>query len=154
MAINDRVPADVSRPSYRPIDSAEIQGAARIRIDPDALSTHALERVVGKLIDAAGRVSRLELRQRLCERLDGPIEMLLLPEQLKIVPLTCSACSHACPAWVRARYPGKCNFRRTTRLQGPHHCSEVRCHRTGPRTCTARQTTSNLKALPCHARNT
>jgi len=86
VSIDDSMPTDVRRAPVSPIDPAEIQRTACLRIDPDALSAHALKRVVGKLVDAAGRVPRSQLRQRLFERHDSPIEMLLLRGQLNIVP--------------------------------------------------------------------
>ena len=84
-AVEDRMPTDVGRPPVSPIDPAEIQRAARLRIQPNALTAHPLQRVVGKLVDPSHRAPRPELRQCLLERLDGPIEMPLLLRQLKIL---------------------------------------------------------------------
>lgn len=84
-AVEDRMPTDVGRPPVSPIDPAEIQRTARLRVEPDTLTAHPLQRVVGKLVDPSRRVPRPELRQCLFERLDGPIEMPLLLGQLKVL---------------------------------------------------------------------
>jgi hypothetical protein len=84
--VDHDVAADVQRLAVARVDAPEVQRAARLGVDPDALAAHALERLVGELVDARARRAGGEAAQRPVEGGERLVEARLLLAQL-VVPV-------------------------------------------------------------------
>ena len=92
MRVDDDVAADVERVAAVRVDAPEVERPARLGVHADALAAHALDRLVGELVDAdLPRVASDEPPERPVERGVRLVEARLLAPQL-VVRL-----SHAAP---------------------------------------------------------
>jgi hypothetical protein len=82
--VHDDVAADVQAVAADRVDASEVERAARLGVDADPLATHALERLVGVLVDAAVPRARGQPPQRAVERGVRLFQPLLLALKLLV----------------------------------------------------------------------